>query len=25
VMALLRDRQVLGWGGEGRGDTQTWI
>jgi bifunctional enzyme CysN/CysC len=25
VMALLRERQVLGWGGEGRGDTQTWI
>ncbi len=25
VLALLRERQVLGWGGEGRGDTQTWI
>jgi bifunctional enzyme CysN/CysC len=25
VMALLRERQILGWGGEGRGDTQTWI
>jgi adenylylsulfate kinase-like enzyme len=25
VMALLRDRQILGWSGEGRGDTQTWI
>ena len=25
VVALLRERQILGWGGEGRGDTQTWI
>ena len=25
VLALLQERQVLGWGGEGRGDTQTWI
>jgi bifunctional enzyme CysN/CysC len=25
VIGLLRERQILGWGGEGRGDTQTWI
>jgi bifunctional enzyme CysN/CysC len=25
VMALLRERQILGWGGMDRGDTQTWI
>ena len=25
VMSLLQDRQILAWGGEGRGDTQTWI
>ncbi len=25
VVALLRERQILGWGGAGRGDTQTWI
>jgi bifunctional enzyme CysN/CysC len=25
VIALLQERQILGWGGGGRGDTQTWI
>jgi adenylylsulfate kinase-like enzyme len=25
VVALLQERQILGWGGAGRGDTQTWI
>jgi bifunctional enzyme CysN/CysC len=25
VMSLLQDREILGWGGAGRGDTQTWI
>ena len=25
VMGLLQERQILGWGGAGRGDTQTWI
>jgi bifunctional enzyme CysN/CysC len=25
VMSLLQDRQILGWAGAGRGDTQTWI
>jgi bifunctional enzyme CysN/CysC len=25
VLELLQDRQILGWGGAGRGDTQTWI
>jgi bifunctional enzyme CysN/CysC len=25
VMALLQERRILGWDGEDRGDTQTWI
>jgi adenylylsulfate kinase-like enzyme len=25
VMSLLQEQQILGWGGAGRGDTQTWI
>ncbi|MEJ0006838.1 MAG: adenylyl-sulfate kinase [Steroidobacteraceae bacterium] len=25
VVALMQEREILGWGGEGRGDTQTWI
>ena len=25
VMALLRERQIVGWGGADRGDNQTWI